>query len=73
MQISVYYTAKWRLKDKPNYVWTENKRLINLNTGREIKKTLKGLTPGYWIGSKFLTLTNLKNKIELIPKETLPF
>lgn len=67
MQISITYILKWRLKEYPNYVWTDCKKLINLNTGREIKKTLNGLTAGYWINRKFIKLTDMSSIVELIP------
>lgn len=73
MNINVTYRAKWRLKNKPQYVWTECKKLINTNTGREIKKTLHGLTPGYWIGKDFIKLSETQNLVEKIKEEKLPF
>lgn len=68
MQVAITYVAKWRLKEYPNYVWTECKKLINLNTGREIKKTLNGLTAGYWINRKFIKLFDMSSMVELIPQ-----
>lgn len=73
MNIKVSYKAKWQLKDKPQYKWTESKKLINTNTGNEIKKTLKGMIAGYWISKEFIPLDKLKSKIELIQKEKCPF
>jgi hypothetical protein len=74
MKITVTYTAKWRLKDSHNYKWTECKKLINTNTGLEIQKTLHGLTPGYWIGKKFIKLADMAIMVELIPtNEFCPF
>lgn len=74
MNILVSYSVKWQIKDKPHYKWTSCKKLINTRTNNEIKKTLKGSIPGYWIGKEFVKLVDLKNRIELIPKaEKLPF
>jgi len=74
MRIIISYTAKWRLKDNPNYLWTECKKLVNNNTGKEIKKTIKGIQAGYYLSKKFIKLSELKDKIELIPKkEWCPF
>lgn len=74
MILQINVKAKWQLKGKENYVWTDDKRLYNLRTGRFIKKTLKGLTAGYWISKTFIKLSELKSKVELIPKqEKLPF
>lgn len=67
MKIQVNYIAKWQLKDKSNYKWTECKKLINCRTGKEIKKTLKGMVAGYWIGKQFISLKDLSKKIERIP------
>lgn len=69
MKINITYVAKWRLKKHHNYVWTECKKLVNTYTGREIKKTLNGLTAGYWINRKFVKLSDMASMVELIPKE----
>ena len=72
--ITVEYKLKWRIKGNENYCWSVCRKLFNVNRGNEIKKTLKGLTPGYWIGKEFISLAEMKNKIELIPKkEYCPF
>ena len=73
MQITVTYMAKWRLKTNHDYVWTTCKKLVNIRTGREIKKTIKGLTAGYWIGKRFIKLDTLRSEIELIEDEHCPF
>ena len=75
MYLSVTYQAKWRLKGHPQYFWTSCKKLINIKRGTEIKKTLHGLTPGYWISKKFIKLEDLiaLKLVELIPEEKLPF
>lgn len=68
MNIQITYKIKGCLKEYPNYVWTECKKLININTGREIKKTLNGLTAGYWINRKFIKLSDMSSMVELIPQ-----
>ena len=73
MNIEVTYIVKWQIKDNPNYVWTSCKKLINSKTGKEVKRTIKGLQAGYWIDRKFVKLSELKSKIELINQEKLPF
>lgn len=73
MNISVTYNAKWQLKNNNRYVWTECKKLVNVSTGREIKKTLHGMTPGYWINRRFIKLDDIRDNVELIPKVLLPF
>lgn len=72
--ITITYKLKWRIKDAPQYCWSSCKKLFNTSRGNEIKKTLKGLTPGYWIGREFVPLEKMKDRIEKIPiKEKLPF
>ena len=72
--ITVRYKVKWLLKTNPKYGWTGCGKLFNLTNNREIKKTIKGLTPGYWIGREFISLDKLRSQIEIIPKKQLcPF
>lgn len=74
MNILVRYKAHWQIKDKPHYKWTTCKKLINCQTNNEIKKTLKGSIPGYWIGKDFIKLTELKSRVvRIAPKKKLPF
>lgn len=61
MIITVSYFAKWQLKSNPKYKWTNCKKLINCQTGNEIKKTIKGATAGYYIGKDFVKLSDLKS------------
>lgn len=63
----------FKLKDCPNYGLGIDKNLYNLTTGNQIKKTIKSGIAGYWIGKDFIKLSELRNKVELIPKETTPF
>lgn len=72
-QLVRHLKMKWQIKDTPNYKWSECKKLINTKTGREIKKTIAGRSIGYWIGKEFITLNNMKNRLELIPKDKNPF
>ncbi len=72
-RVTANYSAKWQIIDRPNYKWTVCKKLINTCTGREIKKTLKGMTPGYWIGRDFVPLSKMKDMVEVIKHEKLPF
>lgn len=73
MFITVTYKAKWQIKQQPKYKQTDCKKLINTNTGKEIKRTMHGLKAGYWISRKFIKLEDLRKLIEPIPKEKLPF
>ena len=73
MNVKIGYTAKWQHKDYSYYVWTDCKKLINLKSGKEVKKAIKGLTAGYWINRKFVSLHSLKSQIKLITQEKIPF
>ena len=72
--ISNTYALKWRYKKEHNYQWTSCGKLFNIKTNRKIKKTVNGRSVGYWIKGKFITLNNLRNNLELLPKkEYCPF
>ena len=75
MTISINYTAKWQLKSNPKYKWTTCKKLVKNNTSNEIKKIVfgNGKEVGYYIDGRFIKCRDLKNELELIPKEKLPF
>lgn len=72
--ITVTYKVKWVIRGNEKYVFTSCGKLFNINNNREIKKTVKGLTPGYWIGRDFVALDKLRSLLQLIPKkENAPF
>jgi hypothetical protein len=73
MNVLCSYKSKWRHKVLHHYVWTECKKLINLKTGKEIKKTINGGKAGYYINRNFVSIEKLKSEIELIQKEFCPF
>ena len=73
MTITVNYTATHLLNFAPNYVFTKCGLCYNLKSGKLIKQILKGSTIGYVISSKFYSLTYLRTKLELIPKQKTPF
>ncbi len=54
MNVLCSYKTKWRHKVYHYYVWTECKKLINLKTNKEIKKTIKGGKAGYYINRNFV-------------------
>lgn len=76
MWIDLKVFAKWRLIDNHDYVWTNCRKLVNVKKGIEVKKTTQGNStkPGYFIGGRFIKCEDLRNQIELIPKENdMPF
>lgn len=72
-QLVISLKLKWQIKDKPQYKWSSCKRLINTNTGKEIRKTLNGSTKGYWIGKDFIPLSKMSDFVELIKVEKTVF
>ena len=73
MTIQVTYTAKWQIINAPWYKWTTCKKLINTRSGREVKKTMKGSKAGDYIDRKFVPLSDLKARVEIIKSQLLPF
>ena len=67
--ISINYRLKWRLKTDHKYQWSECGKLFNVSRGTMKKKVVNGSSIGYWIGTKFYTLAQLRQQMELIPKE----
>ena len=71
--ISVNYELKWQIRNNEKYRWSTCKKLFNVKTGRQIKKTLNCRSVGYWIDRNFVTLSKLKFELEIIPKQQTPF
>jgi hypothetical protein len=73
--ISIEYSLKikWKIKGFDNYVFTENKKLFNLQTGREIRQILNGGSYGYCLKGRFYTLNKLKLLVYKDQKIDLPF
>jgi len=66
-------TFKWKLSFNDNYQWSNENKLYNVKTMREIKKTVNGYSIGYWINKKFYTLENLRKQLVKIEKLDYPF
>jgi len=73
--ISKTYGLKYQISFAPEYQFEgkKNGKCFNTKTGREIRKVVNGGSLGYWIKSKFYTVGNLRNKLELITKQKTPF
>jgi hypothetical protein len=69
--ISVTYSLKWRIKYAHHYQFTSCGKLFNIKTGKQVKRRLNGGSIGYWIDRKFVTLNNLRARIEKLPKSTI--
>lgn len=66
-------TFKYELDLNPNYKWSNENKLYNVKTMREIKKTVNGYSVGYWISKKFYTLSFLRSHLVKINKIECPF
>ena len=71
--ITINYIAKWRLKSAPHYWFTQCQKCYNTKSGKLINQILKGSTIGYVINGKFISISNIKKDLELIPKNKTPF
>ena len=66
-------TAKWYIIGHENYVFGEDKKMYNIKTGREIKKTINCRSIGWWIGKKFYSKNKLRPFLKKIEKKDCPF
>ena len=71
--ISVTYTIKYQLNFATEYKWLNDNQCFNSKTGRFIKQVYCSGSIGYCIRRKFHTLKFLRNNLEKIKKEILPF
>jgi hypothetical protein len=71
--ISNNYSLKWRYKLDHKYQWSECGVLINVKSGRVVRKILNGGSVGYCINGRFISAKKLRSEIELIIKEDCPF
>lgn len=65
--------AVWELADNPKYVFDKMGRCFNTQKGIEIKRTYSGRSIGYYIGGKFLKLSDIREKLKKINQEEMPF
>jgi hypothetical protein len=64
---------KWQHKDLPHYKLSTCCKLINTIRGTEIRMVLKGYTRGFNIAGVFVSLKQLKEKLQPIKHEPCPF
>lgn len=70
--ISINYQLKWRISNT-DYCITSCLKVVNVKTNRVKIKTINNGVVGYWIGRKFVKLSDINNMVELIKKEKCPF
>ena len=71
--ISINYTLKYHINFADEYKFTTSKICINSKTGRIIKKVFNNGCIGYSIRGKFYSLKYLRNHIEKIKVQEVPF
>ena len=64
---------KFVIKNAEHYGVTSDGRMLNLRSGRWLRKTLVGGTIGYCINSKFKSLSYLRKQLILQTKIHIPF
>lgn len=67
------YSYKWQFKDYPYIKITKDKKVINTQTQRELKRVVRRYSVGYNIGKKFIIITKINQEVELIKTQYYPF
>ena len=74
MRITLNFSCKYCLNFARHYVFTERpKFMVNIKTGRVIGQVSKGGSIGYIVDGKFYTLARLRECLEVIRDEDMPF
>ena len=70
----IHIIPKWVIDGHPLYFFSEEKKLHNIHTGKEVSPVLKGYTIGYNLNGRFYSRKQLKPLIKKYsePKK-LPF
>ncbi len=63
------YTLDFELNFASKYKFTKCRKCFNTKTGREIKQRLNGGSFGYYINSKFMSLTVCVRLVAELPTE----
>lgn len=71
--VTVVYTMEYVIDFAENYGFTKCKRCFNLKTSREITQVYKNGCLGYYINTRFYSLTKLRQHLVKPPKQALPF
>ena len=73
IEFTVKYRAKYRLKNNQHYIFSTCGLCFNQKSGKLVKQITKKYTIGYLIDGKFRSLDRLREELEIIPKNILPF
>lgn len=64
---------RWQIIGHDHYFFGNDKKLYNIKSNREVKKTLNGRSIGYWIGKKFYSINKLKTILVRPKNFDIPF
>jgi hypothetical protein len=64
---------KKQLSFAPEYQFDDKENCYNVKRGIQLTRSVIGYTEGYSINGKFKSLTKLREHMEEIPNENLPF
>lgn len=63
----------WQLNFAENYQFDKEGNCYNVETGKQLKRTVVGYTTGYCVRGKFKSLTALRKNLVKISKIEIPF
>lgn len=72
-RISETYTLKYYLDFASEYKWTKCGKCFNVKTGRRLKQSYVSGSIGYFIHSKFKSLTYIRKHLVRIKEKSYPF
>lgn len=73
ISISKVIEYRYVITGHEHYAFGVDKKLYNLKTGREIKKTINCRSVGFWIGKQFFSLNKLRPLLKRPEHYGLPF
>jgi hypothetical protein len=71
--ITLTFNITWLIEGYDDYVFIENKILVNQKRGTIIRQVINGGSIGYCLNGKFISLTKLKPLLKKPKKEQCPF
>ena len=66
IKVVVAHNGIMKVKSMPHYILTDEDKLVNSQTMREMKKDHKGGKIGYWLKSKLYSIEEIKKMSEEI-------
>jgi hypothetical protein len=64
---------KWYIEGFDNYAFGEDKKLYNIQRGKEINEKVNGGSMGWWLGRKFMIKSRLEPLIRKDKYFDVPF